>query len=163
MFMSTLIGISYPDKATAQQALATLEDLQRQALIQIADAVIATHDGEKVHLDQSVNLTGAGAIGGAFWGGLIGLIFLVPVVGAAIGAAGGALTGKLSDYGINDQFARDLASKVGPGQAALVLLTRSNAPDRVISEMKQHDFGGEIVYTNLSEANEQRLKDAVSA
>lgn len=161
--MSTLLGIAYPDKTTAQQALAALEQMQRQELIQIADAVIATHEGDKIHLEQSNNLTGAGAIGGAFWGGLLGLLFLMPVVGAALGAAGGAVGGKLSDFGIDDEFAKELGQKVDAGKAALLILAHSSAPDRVINQMKEHNLGGEIIYTSLSEEDEQRLREAASA
>lgn len=160
--MSTLVAITYPNPETAQQALATLAQLQKQELVQIADAIIATNEGDKVKLDQSINLTGAGALGGAFWGGLIGLIFLVPVVGAAVGAASGALGGKLSDVGIDDDFARQLASKVDTGKAALILLARSDAPDRVRDEMQKHNFGGELLYTNLSAESEQRLRDGAT-
>jgi uncharacterized membrane protein len=38
----------------------------------------------------------------SFWGSLIGLIFLMPLVGAALGAASGTLGGYLTDLGIND-------------------------------------------------------------
>ncbi len=161
--MSTLVAITYPSKQTAESALATLGQLQKQELISIKDAIIATNDGEKIQLDQAVNLTGAGALGGAFWGGLVGLIFLMPLAGMAIGAASGALSGKLSDYGIDDDFAKDLSSKVDPGQAALLLMADTDSPDRVVSEMKKHEFGGEIIYTNLSSEDEQRLRDAAAS
>lgn len=160
--MSTLVAITYRDEATARDALRALSDMQRQELIQIADAIIATHDGDKVRLDQSVNLAASGALGGAVWGGLIGLIFFVPVVGLVAGAAAGALGGKLSDYGIDDSFAKELGEKIKPGEAALILLARSDAPDRVAEELRKHDFGGEIIYTNMSADAEQQLRESVS-
>jgi uncharacterized membrane protein len=42
-------------------------------------------------------------------GSLIGLLFMMPLVGAALGAASGALGGKLTDLGINDEFMRQAA------------------------------------------------------
>src|SRR5215203_5944359 len=135
--MSTLIAIAYPDELTAKRAMAKLGDLQKQQLIQIDDAVIARHDGDKIKLDQAFSLAGAGAAGGALWGGLFGLIFLVPVAGIAIGAATGALAGKLSDYGVDDKFAKQVGEKLTPGKAALVLLVRQSTPDRVIDEMQK--------------------------
>lgn len=157
--MSTLVAITYPNAGAARQALNALTGLQRQELIQIEDAVIATNEGDKVKLDQALNLTAAGAVSGAFWGGLLGLIFLMPIVGMAIGAAGGAISGKLSDYGINDEFAKDLAGKVQPGNAALLLLARSDTPERVAAEIRKLNLGGEVLYTNLSAEDEQRLRD----
>lgn len=41
-----------------------------------------------MNLHQAANLTAAGAVGGGFWGMLIGMIFLNPLVGAAVGGAG---------------------------------------------------------------------------
>jgi uncharacterized membrane protein len=158
--VSNLIAIAYPSEAVAQQAVATLGQLQKQQLIELDDVVIARRDGDKIKLDQGVGLTGAGALGGAAWGGLIGLLFLAPIAGMAIGAATGALAGKLSDYGIDDKFAKGVASSLPPGGAAMFLLVRRSTPDRVLAEMKQ--FGGTVLQTNLSTEAEQRLKDALS-
>ena len=60
------------------------------------------------------NLTGAGALGGSFWGLLFGLIFFVPLLGLAIGAGIGALTGSMSDVGIDDRFIKEVRDKVTP-------------------------------------------------
>src|SRR6478735_2410362 len=134
--MSSLLAIAYKDEVTAKAALTELQALQGQQLITIDDAVIAYHEGDKIKLDQATSLTGAGAMGGALWGGLFGLIFLVPIAGMAIGAASGALAGKLSDVGIDDKFAKAMATKVGPGEVALVLLVREATTDRVIAALK---------------------------
>jgi uncharacterized membrane protein len=161
--MSTLIAIAYPDETTARAALGTLGDLQKQQLITIDDAVIAKNEGDKIKLDQGMSLTGAGAAGGALWGGLFGLIFLMPIAGMAIGAATGAIAGKLSDYGIDDKFAKEMGARVTPGKAALVLLVRSATTDRVVAEMKKHQFGGELIQTNLSAEDEAKLVAAAKA
>jgi uncharacterized membrane protein len=161
--VSTLIAIAYPDEATAKRALAKLGELQKQQLIAIDDAVVAKHEGDKIKLDQAMSLTGAGAAGGALWGGLFGLIFLMPIAGIAIGAASGAIAGKLSDYGIDDRFAKEMGAKVSPGKAALVLLVRSGVPDRVVAEMKKEGFGGELIQSNLSTEDEARLVAAANA
>src|SRR5215207_8618221 len=110
--VSTLVALTYPDINTARLARAKIQELQQQQLITLDDAVIATHEGDKVKLDQAVSLAGAGAAGGALWGGLFGLIFLVPIAGMAIGAATGALAGKLSDYGVDDKFAKQVGEKL---------------------------------------------------
>ena len=161
--MSTLIAIAYPDELTAKRALAKLGDLQKQQLIQIDDAVIARHDGDKIKLDQAFSTAGAGAAGGALWGGLFGLIFLMPIAGMAIGAAAGALAGKATDYGIDDKFAKEVGAKVTPGKAALVLLIRSATTDRVVAEMKKENLGGELMQSNLSAEDEAKLVAAASA
>ena len=51
--------------------------------------MIVEHRGDgKVKLHQP-SMAGMGAAGGALWGGLIGLIFFMPLFGMAIGAASG--------------------------------------------------------------------------
>ena len=91
--MSNLVAIAYPDVDTAQEVMGTLGRLQVERSIELEDAVIVTReDGGKVKLHQARSTTGAGAAGGALWGGLIGLLFLAPLLGMAVGAASGALT-----------------------------------------------------------------------
>ncbi len=158
--MSTLIAVAYPSNDIAKQALETLGRLQKERLIELEDAVIARNDDGKIKVDQALNLTAAGAVSGAFWGGLIGLIFLMPIAGMAIGAASGALSGKLSDYGVDDKFVKEVTTEVTPGTAALFLLIRNSTPDKVLAEMKQ--FGGTVLRTNLSDEAEKRLQAALS-
>ena len=77
--------------------------LARQQLLELKDAAYAWRDDKgKVRIRQASNLTGAGAGSGALWGALIGLIFLNPLAGLAVGAAAGVVASKLSDVGIND-------------------------------------------------------------
>jgi len=161
--MSTLVAIAYKDTNTAKSARAVLDQLQQQQLISIDDAVIGTNEGGKIKLEQALNMTGAGAAGGALWGGLFGLIFLMPVAGMAIGAATGAIAGHFSDYGIDDKFAKQLASQVQPGQAALVMLVRNMTEDKVIAEMAKYNFGGQLIQSSLSTEDENRLKAAYQA
>jgi uncharacterized membrane protein len=56
-------------------------------LIDLQDAVFAVKDkAGKVKVHQPVNLTAAGALQGGFWGALLGLLFLNPLLGMAVGA-----------------------------------------------------------------------------
>src|SRR5215218_3003500 len=120
--MSDLVAIAYKDLDTARQVVGNLGHAQKQHLIALEDAVIVERqvDG-KVKLHQP-SLAGAGAAGGALWGGLIGLIFLMPLFGMAIGAASGAAAGALTDAGVDDQFMKDLGEKLTPGSAAVIAL-----------------------------------------
>ena len=158
--MSTLVAIAYPDEATARQARDTLYRLQSERLIELDDTVIAVNEDDKIRLDQAVNLAGGGALGGAAWGGLLGLIFLMPIAGMAVGAASGAIAGRFTDYGIDDDFVKAISRELQPGHAALFVLVRHATPDRVLEEMRR--FGGTVLRTNLSADAEQRLKAALS-
>src|SRR4051812_13056416 len=123
--MSDLVVITYPSEAKAEEVRQKLLDLQKDFVIEIADAVIATKSASgDVKLNQLVNTKMTGAVSGSFWGLLVGMVFLNPIVGVAIGAASGALGGALSDFGINDQFMKDVAASIKEGDAALFVLVR---------------------------------------
>ena len=82
--MSNLVAIAYPDRESAEQVRRTLVELQKEHVIELDDMVVITRaENGKVKLHQSTSLAGAGAAGGALWGGLIGLLFLAPVVVSA--------------------------------------------------------------------------------
>lgn len=109
--MATLVSIVYPDKNQAIEARNALTRLQSQYLIDVIDAVVVTRDDKgKTHLDQLAPLVEMGAMNGALWGMLIGILFFAPLLGVAVGAVSGALAGKFSDYGIEDNFMRALVS-----------------------------------------------------
>jgi uncharacterized membrane protein len=158
--MSTLVAVAYPDAGTAEQVRAELVQATKEHLVELEDAVVVEHrhDG-KIKLHQAMSPSGAGAAGGAMWGGLIGLLFLAPLFGMAVGAASGALAGKLTDVGINDQFMKELAAKVPPGGAALIALGRTDAREKVVDRVRP--YGGEIIQTSLNPEEEERLRSAL--
>ena len=158
--MSTLVAIAYPDAETAERVRTELVQLTKEHLLQLDDAVVVEHQPDgKIKLHQAVSTTGAGAAGGALWGGLIGLLFLAPLFGMAIGAASGAAMGKMTDVGINDDFMKELGAKTTAGGAALIMLGRADAPQRVVERVQQ--FGGEVIQTSLDEEQEERLRTAL--
>src|SRR6187549_1869572 len=100
--MSDLVVIAFPSEAKAEEVRQKLFAMQKEYLIELGDAVIAVKDAQgRVKLNQLINTTAAGAVSGTFWGTLIGLIFLMPLAGAALGAASGTLSGYLTDIGID--------------------------------------------------------------
>jgi uncharacterized membrane protein len=160
--MANLIAIAYPDKATAQEVLATLARLQTERSIELEDAVIVTRDQDgKVKLHQTTKTGAAGATGGALWGGLIGLIFFAPLVGMAVGAAAGGAAGALTDVGVDDRFLKDLGAKLQPGVAALIVLVHRSTPDKVVPEISR--FGGEVIQSSLSDEAEAQLQAALES
>jgi uncharacterized membrane protein len=160
--MSTLVVIGYDDEFKAQEVRLKLRKLQKDYLIDLEDAVVAVKDAKgKIKLHQAINLTAAGAIGGGFWGSLIGLIFLNPLLGAAVGATAGAVSGALADVGIDDKFMKELASNMNPGSSALFVLVRKATPDKVLAELE--GSGGKVLKTSLSHDDEAKLQAALSA
>ncbi|MGY1604764.1 DUF1269 domain-containing protein [Geodermatophilus sp. SYSU D00815] len=160
--MATMTVWKFPTADGAEIAEMTLEDLQRQELIQIHDAALVTYPegARKPKTKQLSGLAGAGALGGAFWGFLFGLIFFVPLLGMAIGAGIGALTGSLTDVGIDDSFIRRVRDEIQPGTSALFVLSSGAVVDRV-----KEAFAGQhmvLVESNLSREQEDKLREVFS-
>src|SRR5262245_14622637 len=160
--MSTLVVIGYDDLYKAEEVRLKLWKMQKDYLLDLEDAVVAIKDDKgKVKLHQALNLTTAGAVGGGFWGSLIGLIFLNPLLGMAAGAAAGAISGALTDVGIDDKFMKELATTMKSGSSALFVLVRKATPDKVLDEVK--GTGGTVLRTSLSHDDEAKLQTALNA
>ncbi len=160
--MAQLVVFAFKDETGAGQMRDALVGLQKQHLVSLADAavVIRKPDG-KVKVKQAVSLVGAGALGGAFWGMLIGLLFWAPWLGMAIGAAAGALGGALSDVGVDDQFIKEVGGTIEPGQSALFLLVQEWTEDKVMDELAR--FDAKVLQTSLSKEDEAKLRAAFGA
>jgi len=167
--MSNLVVFGFDGIHTADEVLNKLRAMQKEYLIDLEDAcVVERQDNGKVFINQAVNLTAVGAAAGgsrgALWGTLVGLLFLNPLAGMAIGAvtgAGiGALSGSLTDYGIRDDFIKKLAATIPPGSSALFILFKSVTEDKVMAEIEP--YKPRILKTSLSNEAEQRLNTVLS-
>ncbi|MGW8886774.1 DUF1269 domain-containing protein [Streptomyces sp. NPDC055749] len=159
--MSNLFAIAYNDLATADQVRDKLLSLNREHLVELEDVVVVERrekDG-RIKLHQANNHLATGAAGGALWGSVIGLLFFVPFLGAAVGAAAGAAGGAVTDTGVDDDFMRELSANLKPGGAAVFVLVRSAARDKVVPELAK--FGGQLIQTSLSKTDEEHLREMV--
>ena len=163
--MSDLIVVGFDTPDEADKVLVKLAGLKKEYLIDLEDAVVVVRDeAGKVHLKQSLNLTAIGAstglLSGALWGGLVGLLFLNPLagfaIGGAVGAGAGALSGSLSDYGIDDNFIKSLGDTIPNNSSALFVLVRKVQPEKVMAEFQ--GLRGRVLKTSLSPEQEKRLR-----
>ena len=154
--MATLSVLKFDDPYGADLVLMALEGLQEQGKIELEDAAVVSwpQGNKKPSIRQLHSMAGVGAVGGAFFGFLLGLIFFVPFLGAGMGA----LTGSLGDIGIDDDFIKQVREEVTEGTSALFTLTSEAKLDKVVDELRQYDF--EIISTNLSEEQEKQLREA---
>ena len=165
----SLVAIAFEKPEEADRVLTELVRLKKEYLIDLEDAVVVIRQPDGVvNLKQSINLLGIGAatggLRGAIWGTLVGLLFLNPLagfaVGGLVGAGAGALSGSLIDYGIDDNFIRSMAQDLKPDSSALFLLVRKAQPERVLAELSH--FRGHVLRTSLSSEQEARLQAALS-
>ena len=160
--MADLIVIEFPTEAKAEEVRQKLLSMQQDYIIDIKDAVIAVKqpDGH-IKLNQLYHPTAIGAASGAVWGTLVGLIFLVPLVGTVVGAASGAIAGALSDVGINDDFMKQVAATINSGSAALFVLIKKMTTDKVLDDLK--GVGGKVLRTSFDHTKEEELRKALAA
>lgn len=157
--MSDLLVIEYPTEEKANEIRQRLLSMQSEYLIELGDAVIATKSPEgHVKLNQLFHPAKAGAVSGMMWGTLVGLLFMMPLAGAAIGAASGALSGRLTDVGINDNFMKEVGATLQSGNAALFLLIRKMTADKVAAALE--GSGGRIMRSSFDETKEHALQAA---
>jgi uncharacterized membrane protein len=158
--VSNLIAVAYDDVGTARNVLGELSELAVERAITLEDAVIAEHrDDGKIKLHQTAKPGAVGAAGGAVWGGLIGLLFLAPLLGMAIGAASGGAAGALTDVGVDDRFMKHLGEDLKPGAAAVIVLVRESTPDKVLPRISK--YGGRVIHSSLSDDAEAHLQEAL--
>lgn len=168
--MSEFIVVGFDDMFEADRVLSVLLRLEKEYLIDLEDAVVAVRrPNGTINLKQTVSPTAIGTVSGlargAVWGGLIGLLFLTPVLGLALGglagAGLGAATGSSIDYGIDDELIAQIADTLKPDSSALFLLVRKVQPEKVLAEFEQ--FKGRIMRTSLSPEQEKQLEAAIAA
>jgi uncharacterized membrane protein len=160
--VSNLVVLGLDNRDDAERVMDLAGDLAKQHLLELEDVAYAYRDaGGKLRIHQAVSTTGAGAASGALWGTLIGMLFLMPVAGMAIGAGTGALAGKLTDVGINDDTIKHIGSQLQQGKSAVFLLARSATTDRVIEAIKP--FQPTVIQTSLSHDREEELVRALQS
>ena len=166
--MSDLVVLGFDGIGAADEVLTKLRSLKKENLIDLEDAcVVVRDDTGAVQVKQAVHLVSIGAASGASTGMLIGalagLLVLNPLAGMAMGglagAGFGALSGSLADYGINDEFIKDIGKHIPNGSSALFVLIKSSTPDKVLPEIQP--FNPRVLRTSLSKKQEDKLRTAL--
>jgi uncharacterized membrane protein len=159
--LSDLLAIEFPSEAKAEGVREMLLAMRREYLIEFGDAVVAVKDDRgRVKLNQLFQPVAQGAVSGMLWGSLISLLFMMPLAGAAVGTASGALGARLADLGINDAFMRQASRTLQSGNAALFLLIRKMTTDKVLAAL--HGAGGTVMRSSFDETKEAALRAALS-
>ena len=156
--MTDMVVLAFDGIDTADKARDKLIDLNNQFLLNLGQVVVVERreDG-KVKIKDEHTLTGLGALGGAFWGFLVGLIFLIPAAGFVIGTVSGAIAGHFTKYGISKEYMQQIQAAIQPGQSALFLLADNVKMDRVVPQLTE--FHPRVVRTSLTAAQEAQLRE----
>lgn len=156
--MPSLTVWRFPTPYGADQGELRLKMLRDQGAIVIHDAATVVWFPEKKQprVRQLKHMRGSDALGGAFWGTLLGSVFLMPFAGAAVGAATGALRHHLADSGIDDRFIAELREQLTPGTSAIFVLSSDADIEKVRVRFPSNEV--ELIYADLDEAGAERLR-----
>src|SRR5579862_2132297 len=157
--MTDMLVLAFDGIDTANNVRNRLIDLNAQFLLKLDQAVEVVREADgKVKIMEEPRLTGIGALGGAFWGLLVGLIFLVPAVGFVVGTVSGAIAGHFAKYGITKEYMQQIQAAIQPGQSALFILVEDVKADRVIPMIQE--FHPKVLRTSLTTEQENNLREA---
>jgi uncharacterized membrane protein len=157
--MKDMLVLGFDGVDTAANVKSKLLDLNSQYLLTIDQVVevVRKPDGQ-VKIKEEPRLTGVGALGGAFWGLLIGLVFFVPGLGLATGAVSGAILGHFAKYGISKDYMKQIDEAIQPGQSGLFILAEDVKVDRVVPMLAS--YHPRVLRTSLTMEQEAKLKEA---
>lgn len=156
--MGTLAAWTFDTPTGADAAATALQSLEGEILVPRDAATVSWELAWDKPRTQQLALTGpGGSLGSAFWGLLFGMVFFVPLLGAATSAAGGALAGSLTDIGIDDSFINKVRDQVRPGTSALFVLGPDAVLDTIESAFTGHRPIGKIL-TGLSTEQDRALR-----
>ncbi|MET0145441.1 MAG: DUF1269 domain-containing protein [Ilumatobacteraceae bacterium] len=160
-----LAAISFDDELRAVEFMTAVTRLARDGRLTLHDAVFVIKDKDgKTHVRETKDLQPSStAIGAGLWAGLFGLLLGGPVgmlVAGGIGAGAGAVTAKLVDIGVTDDFVAQLREMVRPGTATVVVLADHVQTDAVLTELHRFE-GARYVAGNLPLDGIQAVRDAL--
>lgn len=159
--MAELVVLGYPDEKTAQAVYAKVAQLQKDMIIDGTAATLTRAADGKIHVETPSGAVGGGAAMGALWGGLIGLLFFVPIGGLIVGGILGAAMGKAAEIGIDDEFRQKVQDVLQPGTSAVVLVFSKVTPDKALAALAP--YGGTVLRTSLTEEAEQEISKALAS
>jgi uncharacterized membrane protein len=160
-----LVGICFDDTFRAQEFLTAVSRMAANKQIRLRDAVMVVkdHNGRTVVKETQDPQPGPSAFSGALWAGLFGLLLGGPVgwvAGAALGAGAGAVTAKVVDLGISDEWVGWFREAVEPGKAVLAILAEDLDRTAMVRELERF-HGARLVYANVDGDWEARMRRAL--
>lgn len=160
-----LFGVSFNDPFRAEEFLLALNRLAAHGDLLLRDAVVVTKtDDGHVRVRETTDLQPAtAAVRGAMWTGLLGLLIAGPIgwlAGLGLGAGAGALSAKIVDTGIPDEWVEWFKAAVQPQTATVVALADDVNLEILYTEVHRFE-GAELVHTTMQPGVSTRLAEAL--
>ena len=159
-----LVGVSFDDTFRAQEFLTASTRLAAGGDLRLVDAVVVSKDdkGRTMVRETTDPQPARTALSGGMWAGLFGLMLGGPVgwlAGTALGASAGAITAKVVDLGIPDEWVGWFRQAVQPGSVIVALLVTGLNVNALVDEAARF-AGAHLVYANLEPNAMERIRGA---
>lgn len=160
-----LVGVSLPDALRAQEFLTAATGLSLKGALKMRDAVIVSknEEGHTMVRETVDPQPGRSALSSGVWTSLLGLMFGGPVgwvVGGVVGAGVGAVSAKVIDLGVPDEWVQWFRDAVHPGTTTVVLLVENLDVGKLAAELTRFPFAT-LVHTTLPESAIRQLEAAL--
>ncbi|GID30858.1 DUF1269 domain-containing protein [Paractinoplanes brasiliensis] len=160
--MTTFTVWKYDSPEKAEQVADVLKNAAQDHLVKIVDYAVVTwpKGAEKPETHHEHERTRHATGWGLFWGVVVGGLFLVPVVGGAVGATVGAIAKSVEGTGITREQLEKIRLEVTEGTSALFLVTDEGNLDRLGERF--HGLHTTLIATNLTKEEQEILLDTFS-
>lgn len=158
--MTTFTAWKFETVEGAETATGILREASGEGLIKIEDyAVIEWTPGDdrpEVKYEHRDDWRASGW--GALLGALVGILFFLPLIGAAAGAAIGLLAKRMDDAGISKEQLDRIGAEIVPGTSALFVVNTDTDRDRLAERF--HGLNGTLIASNLVSVDEDSVRQA---
>ena len=157
-----MIVVSFDDENRANEVLDTLKQMEDTAVVDLKSGAVIVRDASgKVTVKETSDFDAKqDAIGGTIAGSVLSLLGGSLLKGAILGAAGGAVAGKVIDLGLDDDFLKEIGDSLGTGSSAVVALVDFDQVDQAMEELDKFE-GGTILHHTLDADVFEKLSAAV--
>jgi len=154
--------LRFPSPEGAERAAAVVAELIRCGALELEDAAAVRWRSSDARPEtwKAKELISDSGMNETFWSTLFGFVLLLPLAAREGGLDPDRPLCSLADFGISNDFVRQVRQRVQRGTSALFLLTAHATVDRVISLLDELDFT--VMSTNLSDSQEDSLRTAFS-
>ena len=131
--MTALTVWRYDTPFGAEAAAVRLKRLEERKVLTVHDAITIAWmpQAQEPVIGHLKHPTASSAGKGSVLGGLVGMLVLAPVAGAALGAGVASVSARLRKSGIDEELVRELGEQLTPGSSALLVLSSDGDLDEV--------------------------------
>lgn len=129
-----VLTATFPTLGGANLAVKKLQDVEKKGLLDVENTVTVSKNlGDRIAVNETTGDSGKRGAGiGALVGGVVGLIFPPSILATSgLGAAVGAMSGKLRASNFDDSQIKAMADELQPGQSMMIAIIEPQWEDEI--------------------------------